>query len=79
MMLTTGLLIETVPSRACTLPGDADADLERGEIVPDVVGPFARQHQRRAMQIERMDHHQVVGVAEILDRQSVGINETAIP
>src|SRR5690349_2873251 len=52
----------------------ANANFERGQVMPDVGGLFARDDQRRAVQFERMDHHQVVMVAEILDRQPVGVD-----
>src|SRR6185437_6807577 len=50
--------------RSCFLIGasapfgcHAYAKFERGQVVPDVLRLRARQDQRHAMQLERMDHH----------------------
>src|SRR3984957_17680928 len=56
-----------------------DANLERGQVVPDVDGLFARQHQRCAMKIERVDHHEIVVLSEIFNGQPVGIDQAAGP
>src|SRR5215475_9028715 len=58
--------------------GEADACFERGEVVPDVRRSCLRQHQRRAVQVERMDHHQIIRQAEILNGQSVAVEQTCI-
>src|SRR6202171_5966860 len=39
--------------------------LEQGEIVPDISGRLVRRHQWAAMQIERVDHHEIIRPAEI--------------
>ena len=54
-----------------------DAGLERGEIVPDIRRPLPRRHQSSTMQIERVDHHEIVGQAEIFHRQSVIVDQMA--
>ena len=41
-------------------------------------GACARRHQRAAVQIERVDHHQIVGQAEILHRQSLRVDQAAV-
>src|SRR5579864_8719559 len=53
--------------------GEPDARLERGQIPPDISRPLTWQHERPAVEIERMNHHQIVVVAEIFNGQSVGI------
>ena len=44
---------------------ERDAGFERGEIVPDIVRPQLRRHQTSTMQVEGVDHHQIVRQAEI--------------
>src|SRR5277367_645838 len=59
----------------CPRRRHGDADLERGQVVPDVDRLLARQHEWRAIEIERVDHHEIVGMAEIFNGQPVGIDE----
>src|SRR5580692_6695907 len=47
--------------------GEAHAGLEGGQIMPDIRRRLRWRHQRATVQIERMDHHQIVGQSEILD------------
>ena len=49
------------------LRGQTHARLERGQIVPDVFGRLSRYEQWAAMQIERVDHHEIVGEAEVFN------------
>src|SRR5580704_7848830 len=56
-----------------------DANFERGQVVPDVDRLFAWQNQRCAMEVERVDHHEIVVLAEIFNGQPVGIDQAARP
>src|SRR5690242_16170246 len=58
--------------------GHAYANFERGQVLPEIGGFCPRQYQRHAVELERMDHHQIVGVAEIFNGQTVSIDEPAV-
>src|SRR5882757_3778926 len=53
----------------------AHTRLKRGEIMPDIRRCPSRHHERVTMQIERVDHHQIIRQAEILHRESVAIDQ----
>ena len=46
--------------------------------MPDVGGLRTLRHQRAAMQLERVNHHQIVAQSKILHRQSGGIDQAAV-
>ena len=46
--------------------------------MPDIRGRLPWRHQRAAVQIERMNHHEIVAQAEILDGQSVSVDQAAV-
>ena len=72
--------VNSMPARRGAEPfgGHAHAGLECGQVVPEVGGRLPWRHQRAAVQIERMNHHQIVGQSEILDGQAVRIDQAAI-
>ena len=45
--------------------------------MPDIQRPLLRRHQFSTMQIERVDHHEIIKQSEILDRQSVMVDQMA--
>ena len=69
-----------MPARARGKPlgGHPHAGLESGQVMPDIGGRLPWRHQRAAVQIERMDHHQIVGQSEILDGQSLRIDQAPV-
>src|SRR6478736_732055 len=58
--------------------GHAYANFERGQVLPEIGGLCPRQDQRHAVELERMDHHQIVGVAEIFNGQTASIDQPAV-
>ena len=48
------------------------------QVMPDVGGRMLWRHQRAAVLIEGMDHHQIVGQSEILDGQTLRIDQAPI-
>src|ERR1700722_5618983 len=58
-----------------TLRCQPHAGLERRQIVPDIRRRLPRRDQRAAMQVERVNHHQIIRKTKILDRQSLGVGE----
>src|ERR1700754_1360533 len=69
------LLLPCFATISLLFGGEADACLESCEVVPDVRRPCLRQDQRRAVQVERMDHHQIIRQAEILNGQFVAVDQ----
>ena len=64
--------------RSKAFGGEMQARLERGQIMPDIGGRLARRHQRAAVEIERMDHHQIIAQAEILDDEPLRIGQDPV-
>ena len=63
------------PSRSAAMRTQVS---KRGQVMPEIGGRLPWRHQRAAVQLERMNHHQIVAQSEILDGQAVGIDQAAI-
>ena len=46
--------------------------------MPDIRGRLRWRYQRAAVEIERMDHHQIISQSEILDGQPQRIDQASI-
>ena len=46
--------------------------------MPEIGRHLLRHDQRATVDIEGMDHHQIIGEGEIFNRQSVAVDEPAI-
>ena len=72
--------VNSMPARRSAEPpgGHAYASLEGGQVMPEIRGRLSWRYQRAAVQLERMNHHQIVAQSEILDGQAVSIGQAAI-
>jgi hypothetical protein len=62
----------------CVPRGDADANFEGGQVMPDIGRFCARQYQRGSVEVESVDHHQIVIEAEIFNREPFGVDQMAV-
>src|SRR5690242_21962884 len=80
MRLPEGDMLRSWLSSGASAPfaSHAYANFERGQVLPDISGLCPRQNQRHPMEFELMDHHQIAGVAEIFNGQTVAIDQPAV-
>src|ERR1700726_3282836 len=54
------------------------AGLERDQIMPHIGRRVGRYHQRTTVNVERVNHHQIIDQAEILNGQPLGVDQAPV-